>query len=167
MPLHHSKNPKLLFRDVNRFKKDIPRIAGGEALRFFKQAFRDQGWKDMGTDKWKPRKRNTGRRTDNRGILIKSGALKRSVRIVRYTRNAVIISSELPYAKIHNEGGKITGTQNVKSHSRRTSRGRSNVRTHTRTVNTKIPRRKFMGQSATLDDIIVNALETRLRQILR
>lgn len=167
MPLHHSKRPEDLFRKIQRLKKDIPRIAGNLAVRHFKQSFREQGWKDKTLDKWAARKRKTGRNTDKRAILVKSGALRRSIRIIRYTKNSVIVSSELPYAIAHNEGAEIQGTQNVRTHQRRTRSGSTTVRRHSREVNFKIPKRKFMGQSDTLDDMIVKDIESRLRQILR
>lgn len=166
MPLSYSKRPELLFRDLDKFKRDIPRIAGNEAVRFFKESFKKQGWDDGSLDKWAKRKTRTGRPTDNRAVLIKSGALRRSIRIVRFTRNAVIVSTELPYAAIHNEGGQINKTVSVRSHIRRMRSGTARVTSHSRKMNLKIDKRKFMGQSDTLDNIILNDLERRLRQTL-
>jgi phage gpG-like protein len=170
MPLHHSKDPNQLFREIEQFKRDIPRIAGVEAVNFFKNSFRNQGWTDRSLEAWKPRKKLSNRRSDNRAILVKSGALKRSIRVDRYrggkNSGAVTIVSEMPYAKIHNEGGTIKGNALIKPHIRRSRRGKSNVKSHNRRINIMISKRKFMGQSATLDDIIINSLERRLRQII-
>lgn len=166
MSLHHSKDPNQLFREIEQFKRDIPRIAGNEAVNFFKTSFRKQGWHDGVIKPWVRRKRVGNRPTDNRAILVKSGVLKKSIRIDRYTNQGVIISSEMPYSRIHNEGGKINTNATVRPHARRTKNGRTNVRRHSRQMSTTIPQRKFMGQSTTLDNIIINSLERRLRQII-
>lgn len=166
MPLHYSKNPNELFKQIEQFKRDIPRIAGNEAVSFFKSSFRKQGWHDSVIKPWTARKRTGTRQTDSRAILVKSGALKRSIKIERYSTRGVIISSELPYSRIHNEGGSINSNASVRAHARRIKGGRTNVRSHSRKMSTHIPQRKFMGQSNTLDNIIINSLERRLRQII-
>ena len=65
----------------------------------------------------------------------------------------------MPYAKIHNEGGTIKTTQNVKPFSR-TVKGKSqNVKGFGRKVNTTIPQRQFIGDDPQLKnaiEIIVN-----------
>lgn len=63
------------------------------------QAFASESWE--GT-KWSPRKD----KLNNRALLIGSGALKRSITF-EHTPNSVSVSTDLKYAKIQNEGGKI------------------------------------------------------------
>ena len=65
-----------------------------------------------------------------------SGRLKKSIRRIRVTQNSVTIGTDVPYAQIHNEGGTIKKTVSVKSHRRK--------------MNTTIPQRQFIGESAQL-----------------
>lgn len=60
-------------------------------------------------DKW----RRAGKYTGKGSLLIKSSALRRSIR-ARVSGRAVILSSSLPYARIHNEGGEIFVTRRMK-----------------------------------------------------
>ena len=67
---------------------------------FTRKAFFDKKWKD--------RKRQ-GKGT----LLVATGKLRRSIR-AKTTNTAVVFSSSLPYAAIHNEGGEITVTNKMK-----------------------------------------------------
>lgn len=62
------------------------------------QAFRSKSWAGKA---WAPRKSET-----IGSLLIKHGTLRRSINM-NATANEVIVSSELSYAAIHNEGGTI------------------------------------------------------------
>ncbi|SFF31970.1 phage virion morphogenesis protein [Thermoflexibacter ruber] len=42
-----------------------------------------------------------------RGLLIKSGKLRRSIRVASISADTVTIAAKEPYAQIHNEGGQI------------------------------------------------------------
>lgn len=56
------------------------------------------------TEKWKRRKGDTD---ETRGLLVQSGTLRRSIRSrIMEGGKGVEITSSVPYAKIHNEGGK-------------------------------------------------------------
>lgn len=176
MPLRHSGNLQDDLRQLQALGRRMPRIAGGLAVSHFKQGFKDQGFTDNSLEKWKPRKAPEKGRRGRRSILIKTGALRRSVRIVRIGHNRVQVGSDLPYARIHNEGGRITGSQQVDRHTRRAHtrrvRGRRQnvsehqVRSHSRTVNTQIPKRQFIGGSSKLNRKIEHKLIQELRRIL-
>lgn len=179
MPLHFTTDPKKLIQHMIRVLQDVPRIAGVEGEKFFKESFRKQGWEDRIFTSWKARKgdkqRRFGESSNGRGILIKSGALRRSIRVIMVSKNYVIIGSSLPYSKIHNEGGTIEGSFTVKSHKRRRNstggkkgnkRGGSSdiiVKEHERQMNTKIPRRQFMGNSRALTEIINKEVRYRMK----
>ncbi len=45
--------------------------------------------------------------------MLRSGKLRRSIRS-KLTHNSIIFSSSMPYAAIHNEGGKIVVTEKMK-----------------------------------------------------
>lgn len=158
------------------------------AVNFSKERFRDQAWLDETKHKWKPRKTQrgrTGRRSQT--LLVDTGRLKRSIRKIKATTEQVIIGTDVPYAEIHNEGGEINKTVNVKSHVIKSHRrkahsrnrnGRSErvkaqtikaytVKAHTRKMNLKIPSRRFMGNSYTLARRIELHTTARFRRALR
>jgi phage gpG-like protein len=166
--------------EFRRLIADLPAYVGTEAVRFFQDSFTRQGFIDKGFTKWKPRKANAKRNT--RAILMDTGALRRSIRIVSKGRNYVIVGATQPYAQVHNEG--FDATVNIKAHSRRisqitkvfsikTKRGRkvrvntgalASVRAHTRKM--KIEQRQFMGESAFFNKRIIMQIEHRIKQIM-
>lgn len=126
-------------------------LIGNTAKNHFIQSFRNQGFDDKSVQKWQPRKRNTyktkgGRIVDDstRAILVKSGDLRRSIKLdtVNKANLKIVISSDLPYAKIHNEGlqGKAWGKHSF-----------------------KMPKRQFMGDSYNMNEkikkVIINNLD--------
>lgn len=134
----------------------VPKRIAADAERHFKMSFRNQGFTDHGLDRWQPLKRpRTGRGKPLKGRILKgTGLLANSIRVARADWQAIQVvagGQHVPYAKIHNEGGRIQGTFNVRSHTRRKRDGsRVPVRAFSRTVNTVIPRRQFMGDSFVL-----------------
>jgi phage gpG-like protein len=140
----------------------LPKVAGAMAVAHFKMNFRKQGWTDRGrTTPWPPRK-NRGRGDSRRAILIKSGRLRRSIQITRSGPGYVGIGTYVPYAQIHNDGGHTTSVAKVpqttiRAHRRRTDRGVQTVKEHqrsphTRKMNSRIPQRKFLGRSHTVEN---------------
>ena len=88
-------------------------LIGNEAKNFFVNSFRVQGFEDKSVDKWKPRKKQT-KRNIGRAILVQSGDLRRSIirQPVNKANLSVKISTDLVYAKVHNEGiGKMPKRQ--------------------------------------------------------
>jgi phage gpG-like protein len=102
----------------------LPQEIGAISVQFFKNRFRQGGWISNRFEAWKPRKgqraRVWGKKQKGRAILIKTGRLRRSPRVVRITPTAVVIGTDVPYAKAHNEG--FSGEVTVKAHERRTFR---------------------------------------------
>lgn len=165
-------------------KRRIPRIIGNHAVNFYKENFRRQGFLDRTISPWARRKTTAGRRSDNRGILIGkgSGRLWRSIRMTEATMNRIVIRSETPYAIAHNEG--FTGTVNVRAHHRNTygkakashlSRkgnvvetnvkyvaATGQVKAHTRKMD--LPKRQFIGESATLRDELYKRMNQEIRK---
>ena len=80
-------------------------LIGNEANNFFVNSFRLQGFEDKSVEKWKPRKTQT-KRNIGRAILVQSGDLRRSIirQPVNKANLSVKISTDLVYAKVHNEG---------------------------------------------------------------
>lgn len=63
------------------------------------------------SQKWVRRKWNDD---ETRGLLAGTGALRQSIRAEVAGQEKVVFSSDVPYAKIHNEGGYITVTRKMK-----------------------------------------------------
>ncbi len=143
-----------------------PRIVGRIALTVFDDNFANGGFTDKVFIRWRPRKGDTenrgrrlgdGGRQAGRAILIKTGALRRSLRIAYALPHSVRFAAgnqDVGYAAIHNDGGRITGTVSVKSFERKAKTGIQLVKAHDRTVNTTMPRRRFLGSSAKLMDLV-------------
>ena len=135
----------------------ILRDARVKLTSMFDNNFREQGF--FG-DKWVATKVSKTNKAGKKGsILIVTGALRRSIRS-HIRGNSVVFTSHLPYASVHNEGGK--GSVTVRRHTRTSSKGRSyNVRSHERTQN--IPQRQFIGDhdkvQQALGDIVYKNLQ--------
>lgn len=143
-----SPNFRKLVDGIKKLQGDAPRMAGAKAVAFFKDSFKRQGWVyNASLKRWEPRKQNQGKQ---RAILIKTGRLRRSIRIMATTATAVKVGSDVPYAEAHNEGAEISAAVTVRSHRRRTRKGTTTVNSHRRRVHHKIPRRQFIGHSPDL-----------------
>ena len=122
-------------------------LMGRTAKTFFTDNFRKQGFEDKTVSKWKPRK-DTGKRSQGRAILVKSGDLRRSIRFdtVNKSNLSVRIATDLPYAKIHNEGltGKAWGKAPF-----------------------KMPKRQFIGDSYALNEKIKKVLLTNINKAFK
>ena len=112
---------------ADRFEKAVqklPRIAGNTAVNFALENFRRQGFQGAVFQPWRTRKDPTkwGQRPkrNGRAVLVMSGRLRQSVRIVSATANEVTVGSDVPYAKVHNEGFRdVPIHQWVKSYTRK------------------------------------------------
>lgn len=100
--------------DLRGYLKTVPREMGRAVAQEAADNFRRQGYEnDNGAVvPWAPRKNvdyttRKGKRKPNprqRAILVKSGRLRRSVRIVATTSNSVTVGSSEAYAQAQQEG---------------------------------------------------------------
>ncbi|MCG8763870.1 phage virion morphogenesis protein [Tenacibaculum finnmarkense] len=142
---------KLKRIDNSYFLSKMTSEAGVIAVNFSKERFRQKqkNWIDKTEEKWTPRKR------ERAGSLLVgpgSGRLKKSIHKFSEGKYYVLYGTDVPYAQIHNEGGTIKATARVREHSRK-RKGRNQpikVKSHTRQMNTKIPKRQFLGKSEAL-----------------
>jgi phage gpG-like protein len=111
------KIPKIPILDIQGAMREMTIKVARNSERFFGDNFRRQGFLDATLEKWRQRKREDA----GRAILVKSGALRRSIFIEVASRGLIRLASNLPYSSVHNEG------------------------------TAKMPQRKFMGQSKALD----------------
>lgn len=127
----------------------LPVLIGNLAVNFTLDNFRRQGFLGNTFERWAPRRRGWKKdRRPNRNILVNTGRLRRSVRIVSVTPYSVVIGSDVKYARAHNEGMRIGQIQSVKAHTRKNG---ADVKAHTRKIDQNIPRRRFMGNSPYLN----------------
>lgn len=121
-------------------------LMGKTAKTFFYDSFRKQGFEDKTVTKWAPRKKDDKRA--GRAILVKSGDLRRSIRFdtVNKSNLSVRIASDLPYARIHNEG--LTGNAFGKAPF-------------------KMPKRQFIGDSYQLNEKVKKVIVTQLNKAFK
>lgn len=105
----------------------LPRVLATEGVNFSKESFQKQGWTNNSFERWKKRKSGQ-KRNKGRAILVDSGDLRRSVRILSTSIGKATYGSTLKYAPVHNAG-------------LRAGRGRG----------FQMTKRQFVGQSAKLD----------------
>lgn len=159
---------KVLQAKLERSLGTLPVVLGNEAVNWTKQNFRRQGWPGQSFQAWKPRKANA-KRNAGRGILIDSGRLSRSPRLISTGPLRATFGTDVPYAAAHNNG--FTGTVNVKAHKRnkigtvrvstgktgvfgkkKTITGVGDIKAHQRSM--RLPRRRFIGNSPVLVSIL-------------
>ncbi len=80
-------------------KSDMVDHSADTALKFFVESFENQGFTDENFEAWKPSKGT---------ILIKSGNLRDSIKVIEATEEKIVFQSDEEYSQIHNEGGTIT-----------------------------------------------------------
>ena len=107
------KNNVPNFRQMaNELRKNASRYAASEAVKFFKDSFVNGGFTDTSFQQWqKPNNPLAGKRT-----MYKTGKLMRSIKKKRETMAQVIVEADSEYADIHNSGGTITVTAQMKKY---------------------------------------------------
>lgn len=156
----------------NRLKSRLPAIAGQTAVSFFKDNFRRQGFLDNTVNKWRKRKDDEG---SGRSILVRSGRLKRSIRIASLGPLSVKVGTDVPYAQAHNEGAEITVPVTTRMRKkfwalyRRSGREKyKHMATTTKSqFRVSIPQRQFMGNSAALDKLLEKHVTRRIDEIFK
>lgn len=134
---------------VSRTVDTLPRRAATVAVNFTKDRFKQQNWVDTTTKPWKKRKpvKGESKRSSKRAILVRSGRLRRSPRVIHADSDSAIMGTDVPYAQAHNEGFRGRVNQRVRAHRRNGKK----VKSHKRTINLNIPERRFIGDSAVQD----------------
>lgn len=150
----------------------LPVLLGNHAVNFTKDSFTKQGWRGTVFTPWAQRKNQT--KNIGRGILIQSGRLRRSIRILRADAGGVVIGTDVPYAAAHNNGfngnvlvkahkrnqyvkAKVTSLQTRRTKTVTQLAGSSQVKSYTRHMN--LPRRQFMPQTVHDSPILYKQLE--------
>lgn len=172
---------KKIVKDMERVAseiKDMVTIMGVYAINHYKKSFRDEGFTDDSLVRWQKRKKK--RDDKGRGILTKSGRLRRSLVAKKMGRYAVRINSNVPYAVIHNEGGEINKEfdrrilsfgDNGHFAKTRTRKQRKQVSFQQQiTINEhkiRIPKRQFVGYSSVLSRKIEKKLDSKIKKVFK
>ena len=161
-----SKSFAAIIDDVTRCINSLPARIAACAVNFSKERFVKQNWLDETAEPWEKRRgrRRGGDKRQGGAVLVDSGRLKRSIRVVSATKERIVIGTDVPYAEIHNEG--FEGRQNVRAYQRQSRTGKVHtVRTHTRRMS--MPERRFLGESQELAGRIENLMVTELNKALQ
>ena len=162
---------------VDEFEQILPEVIGTEVVNSTLDNFKDEAF--FG-EKWRPRKskKNTKR------ILVDTGILRRSVTILRSQPGLVVVGSEVPYARVHNDGGVINRAARSETFTRnRHQRGKlgkmfggmgafrkgtitGQGQTY-KTYTINMPARKFLGDHPNLRTILMKAINTEQTRIFK
>ena len=150
----------------------MPALLGNEAVNFVLDNFKLQGFMGATFQPWLKRKNPTkwgqAPKRNGRAVLIDTGQLRRSIRIVRTTADSVLIGTDDPKAKAHNEGLKIGLIQKVGSYERKgVAKKKVTVKEHTRRINQNIPKRQFIGDSPYLRTRLSRIIQVEIMKALR
>ena len=90
----------------------LPAIIGNEAVNYSLDAFSSESWDG------KPWQKRKSKKDSNRALLVQSGRLKRSIRVISTTATSIRIGTDVPYAAVHNNGGQISKPERTESFKR-------------------------------------------------
>jgi len=151
----------------NTIMKDAVKYAKVTGLNFFQDSFYNQGFTNKSFQAWTPRK---GDIDPGRKVLIKSAALLNSLKVKDAGKNKIAYFSDEVYADINNNGGTLNIRITEKSRKYfwfmyyRTKKQfwKNMAMTRKNTMRVVIPKRQFLGESATLlnnlDDWLLNRI---------
>lgn len=159
-----------LAKEFRKLRRELPAVASELAQNEFIDNFgrnKKGGFRDKGQFiEWAPRKGKQKWRDNSRSTLVDTGRLRRSFKTLPRGDTARVVNTA-PYAAIHNEGGSISGTETVRSHTRRTRGGKVTVRKHSRNYNRQFEERPFMQHNSHIDDAIEKELFDSLEAIFK
>lgn len=99
------------FRQIaDELKKNASRYAASEAIIFFKDSFVKGGFTDSSFQKWQ----QTNNPLADKHTMYQSGKLMRSIKKQLATISKVVVVADSDHADIHNSGGTITVTPQMK-----------------------------------------------------
>jgi phage gpG-like protein len=135
-------------------------IISETAVEYFKERLIQKNWNGIPYAPYKNKKREPAKGS----LMMRTNNLFSSIRPSIVTAERVVISvggQKVPYARIHNEGGRVRGIQYVRpyTHPNLLGKGRTQVQGHARKVDFVMPRRQFMGASVALNERILERLK--------
>lgn len=185
------KTPEQILEQYKRFLLKLPTKVGNIAVLFFKDNIRErQGFLDISIEGWESGKSGVLKKAGGKMLIEKGNLLSGITQSVSGTKVMVyIIGVAAKYAEIHNTGGTITVTPKMRKffwakyyENNKKIVLKKDGKTHTKasiTINAiaqyyknlalakklVIPKRKFIGNSVTLDNDIKKYIEDNLQVI--
>jgi phage gpG-like protein len=160
-------------------QNDLPLLVGKLAQNHFLEGFvkgghqtdaSESGWKER-TTKDRSDKRNPDKQ---RAILVKSGHLRRSLALLEYKFDRIVIGTRgIKYAEIHNEGGevRIPEHQHILSFGKkgfvRPKKASYQQKTSIKSHSFEMPKREFLGKSKKLDNKIISLLKNKIDNVFK
>ena len=151
-----SNNKANIANFFDRFDKrfeQVPHIISETSIAHFQERFKEKDWEGVPWPDYKKPKPGQSRSD----LLRRSGRLFRSIQEKEANQHRVVItagdSQSVQYARVHNEGLRVRGVRYVKpyTHNNLFGKGkRVSIKGHTRKVDFKMPRRRFIGIGPTL-----------------
>lgn len=174
--------------EIRRYmQEDLPRHIGKIAVDHYQDNFLLGGFMDEELKPWKPSKRigSSEGAAGGYGTLLSSRKeLYNSIRYVA-AKGRTVVSSSLPYSRIHNEGGTVNQTITITPKMRKYAWARyyqanpdgkgseggmwkGLALTKKTAINRTfvMPKRQYMGRSATLNNLIVERMQKDVKRIL-
>lgn len=154
---------------------DVFDVVGVEAVNHFKRNFQEEGFVDSSTKKWVSRKSKRAGSTNSQKVMSKSQELADSITYEKKIPE-VIISTDKPYAEIHNEGGVIIVTDKMRKffwakHKEYKDAGETELADQYKAFalakKIVIPQRQYIGPSQTLNNNIVAKIKRDLERITK
>ncbi len=151
---------------LQRIKNEVPNKVAQAVQNHFLDNFKKESFDGQA---WQKRKNQD----EGRNLLVKSGALRKSIRIARATWQKIVIASDVPYAQIHNEGGithpTVTPKMRAFAWQKYKQTGQSKWKAIALTKKSKltvpIPKRQFMGMDNGLNAKINTEIKNTLNRI--
>lgn len=148
-------------------RQRLPNLIAITAVNFFKRNFKVGGFQDTPFKKWKEVKGNKS----GRKPLVQSGNLRRGIKKIKVTQNKIIVgvAGNIPYAQIHNEGGKIPITPKMRRWAwymfKKTNNELYKGIALTSKKHIEIPERKFIGDSVALDKALERLIIKQMKTL--
>lgn len=153
---------------AEKLKQDVRRFAKVYCLQWFDDSFQKQGFTDAGFQPWQKRKND---KSPGRAVLIDTTFLRKSLSVLEEDENTITFGTHVPYAGLHNNGERLRAIQYVRAHHNNNFMGtgkRVQIQAHTRKIDTKYPKRQFIGESKLMmegldkwliNEIVVNCFQ--------
>lgn len=147
-------------------KQDVRRKSETHCLQWFDDSFQNEGFTDNSFVAWQKRKEPDQRQGG--AILTKTTYLRKSLGVMSRSANSMVFGTTVPYASLHNEGGRLRTVQYVRAHSRTRKGKREQVQSHSRKMDIQFPKRQFIGHSqkmmSELDQWLQNEILKRFKE---
>jgi len=170
------KHPSDVLSFYRNLLDNAHKIVEQEALNHFTESFENQGFTDTAFTPWIPRKQETDR-SKGKKILQDATILMGSIHTIYIDKKTITIGTDIPYAKIHNEGGTINANIPVskkmkkyfwyKFYATGNPKFKAAALSKQVIVNTEMPQRQFIGNSQILNNNIIKVFNLQIDKFFK